>query len=84
MKKLLNKIPSLLAAKEMRENKRYTQRDMAQETDLTESLVSRTMRNEVIDTLSLIHAHAIADWLECSIYDLFEASETDADDSSED
>jgi transcriptional regulator with XRE-family HTH domain len=75
MGKLKNKIPSMLAIKEFTDNKRYTQRDLARGTNITESLMSRAMRSNTIDHLSLYDANAIANWLGCSIYDLFELSD---------
>jgi transcriptional regulator with XRE-family HTH domain len=79
--KLRNKILSMLALKEFRDNRRYTQRDIAKGTNITESLISRAMRSKTLDHLSLYDAHTIADWLECSIYDLFEVSDEEIDEA---
>jgi transcriptional regulator with XRE-family HTH domain len=73
--KMTNRIPSLLARKEMHDNKRYTQRDIARDTNLTESLISRTMRSKTLDSLSLADAYMLAEWLGCSIYELFELAD---------
>ena len=75
MGKLINKLPSLLAKKEVRDNKRYTQRDLAKGANISEALISRAMRSNTIDKLWLSQANAIANWLGCSIYDLFELSD---------
>jgi transcriptional regulator with XRE-family HTH domain len=72
---MINRIPSLLARKEMHDNKRYTQRDIARDTNLSEVMVSRTMRSKTLDNLGLSNAHALAEWLGCSINELFELAD---------
>jgi transcriptional regulator with XRE-family HTH domain len=73
--KMKNRLPSLLARKEMHDNKRYTQRDIARDTNLSEALISRAMRSKTLDNLGLSNAHALAEWLGCSIYELFELAD---------
>jgi transcriptional regulator with XRE-family HTH domain len=59
----------------MHDNKRYTQRDIARDTNLSEALISRAMRSKTLDNLGLSNAHALAEWLGCSIYELFELAD---------
>ena len=75
MAKLKNKIPSLIGKKEARDNKRYKQIEIAKETGLSQSLISRTIRSQTLDKLWLSEANMLANWLGCSIYDLFELSD---------
>jgi transcriptional regulator with XRE-family HTH domain len=73
--KLRNKIPSLLGKKEARDNMRYKQIEIANETGLSQSLISRTMRSKTLDKLWLSEANILANWLGCSLYDLFEIAD---------
>ena len=63
MGKLKNRIPELLARKEIRDNTRYSQRDMARGTDLSDNAISRIMRYDTLDNVSFGSLIAIADWL---------------------
>jgi transcriptional regulator with XRE-family HTH domain len=63
MAKLLNRIPELMARKDIRDNKRYSQRDMARGTGLSDNAISRLMRYETLNNASFAHMLAIADWL---------------------
>jgi transcriptional regulator with XRE-family HTH domain len=63
MSKLVNRIPELLARKELRDNKRYSQRDMARGTQLSDNAISRVLRYETLDNVSFGILLAIADWL---------------------
>jgi transcriptional regulator with XRE-family HTH domain len=63
MSKLVNRIPELLARKELRDNKRYSQRDMARGTKLSDNAISRVLRYETLDSVSFGILIAIADWL---------------------
>lgn len=64
MGKLGNRIPELLARKEIRNNTRYSQRDMARGTGLSDNAISRVMRYETLDNVPLGTILLIADWLE--------------------
>jgi transcriptional regulator with XRE-family HTH domain len=63
MGKLLNRIPELIARKDIRDNKRYSQRDMARGTGLSDTAVSRIMNYKTLDNASFSHMLVIADWL---------------------
>ena len=63
MGKLLNRIPELLARKDIRDNKRYSQRDMARGTGLSDQAISRIMNYKTLDLASFSHMLAIAEWL---------------------
>ncbi|MDQ7036389.1 MAG: helix-turn-helix transcriptional regulator [Anaerolineae bacterium] len=66
MGKLINKIPELLIYKVMRDKQRYSQRAMAQGTDLTDSAISRILRYKTLDNVPLGNIIKIAQWLEVS------------------
>jgi transcriptional regulator with XRE-family HTH domain len=70
MGKLLNRIPELLIAKEMRDTKRYSQRDLAAGTGLTDAAISRFMRYETLDNISYSSALALAEWLGVTMEEL--------------
>ena len=63
MRKLANRIPEFLARKELRDNKRYSQHDMAVATNLSDNAISRILRYETLDKISFGSIVAIADWL---------------------
>jgi transcriptional regulator with XRE-family HTH domain len=73
--KLKNKIPALLIHKEMRHMQRYSQRDMAEGTDLTDSAISRILRYKTLDNVPIGNILKIAEWLEVEPWDLFEISD---------
>jgi transcriptional regulator with XRE-family HTH domain len=62
-RKMVNRIPEYLARKELRENKRYSQHEMALGTNLTDNAISRILRYETLDKISFASIVAIADWL---------------------
>ena len=63
MGKFINRIPEMMARKDIRDNKRYTQRDMARGTGLTDTAISRIMKHKTLDHASFGHMLLIADWL---------------------
>ena len=77
MGKLKNRIPILLIEKERRDERRYSQRDMAVGTGLTDTAISRFMRHETLDNVSFASMVKIAEWLEVSPLDLFEKADED-------
>jgi transcriptional regulator with XRE-family HTH domain len=72
MGKLRNRIPELLAMKEIRDRTRYTQRDIAQGTGLTDISISRFMRHDTLDNITYASALALAQWLGVSMEELTE------------
>jgi transcriptional regulator with XRE-family HTH domain len=72
MRKLKNRIPELLIEKERRDKRRYSQRDMAKGTNLTDAAISRFMRYETIDSIAYGSALVIAEWLGVSMEELSE------------
>jgi transcriptional regulator with XRE-family HTH domain len=63
MSKLKNKIPELIQRKGIQDGRRYTQRDMAQGTGLSDGAISRIMRYETLDNVPYGHLFAIGNWL---------------------
>jgi transcriptional regulator with XRE-family HTH domain len=80
MGRLINRIPVVLAQKEVRYKTRYTQKDMADGTGLTGTAISRFMRYKTLDNVAFSSIVKLARWLEVNPLDLFEESETDIDD----
>jgi transcriptional regulator with XRE-family HTH domain len=82
MGKLLNRIPELMARKDIRDNKRYSQRDMARGTGLSDNAISRLMNYKTLDHASFSHMLAIADWLGVQdLRELVKRVEDDEEDS---
>jgi transcriptional regulator with XRE-family HTH domain len=80
MGRLINRIPVVLAQKEVRYKTRYTQKDMANGTGLTDTAISRFMRYKTLDNVAFSSIVKLARWLEVNPLDLFEESETEIDD----
>ena len=72
MGKLRNRIPELLAMKEIRDKKRYTQHEMALGTGITDISISRFMRAETLDNITYVNALALAQWLGVTMEELTE------------
>jgi|GEM_PF-2623823 len=60
----------LLAQKEIRDRKRYTQKEIADETGVSQSMISRIANGKEIEALSVGKALLIAEWLGCNISEL--------------
>lgn len=59
----------LLSQKEIREGKRYSQREIARATNISNAVVSRWMRDD-IQGANLATVRKLCDWLDCDIGDL--------------
>jgi transcriptional regulator with XRE-family HTH domain len=70
MLKFVNRIPVLVSEKEVRDGRRYKQRDIANGTALSESMISRLMREPDISGVNYASARIIAEWLGVSTDDL--------------
>lgn len=70
-----NKIPLLTSQKEVRDGQRYRQRDIARATGLSESMISRLMREEELSAINYVTARIIARWLGVSTDELAEEME---------
>lgn len=72
MEEIMSNIPKLIAEKEIRDNKRYKQIDIANETNLSQSMISRLIKGNVkLENVTLGVAIPLAEWLECSVEDLY-------------
>lgn len=67
---LMSKLPELLAAKEIRDKRRYSQKEIADATGLSESMISRFMKRGNIAGTAVGSVKRLAGWLGCSIDDL--------------
>ena len=70
MAKQLNKIPKLLTLKELRDERRYKQQDIADGTGLSKGMISRVLHNKDISNLTYESAKAIAKWLGVAMEEL--------------
>ena len=70
MDKQLNKIPMLLSQKELRDGRRYKQKDIAMGTGLSGTIVSRVMNDSDISGLTYGSAKVLAQWLGVSMEEL--------------
>ena len=60
---LKNRIPELMQRKGLRDNKRYSQKDLAEGTNLTTGAVSRIVNHPTLDNVAFSSAFKIAKWL---------------------
>lgn len=69
---MISRLPLLVSEKEVREKrqKRYTQKEIAEETGLSPSVISRWMRGGEIFGPQLETAHTLAKWLGVDIEEL--------------
>ena len=72
MGKLKNRLPELLALKELRDKARYSQHDIALGTNLTDTAISRFMRYDTLDNITYASALALAQWLGVTMEELTE------------
>jgi transcriptional regulator with XRE-family HTH domain len=70
MTKYKNRIPILLSQKEVRDERRYKQKEISERTGLSESMISRLMRETDLGGVNYASARAIAKWLGVSTDDL--------------
>ena len=70
MGRLINRIPELIQRKGIRDNKRYSQREMAEGTQLTDAAISRILNSRTLDHFTLLSTLAIAAWLEVHVEEL--------------
>jgi transcriptional regulator with XRE-family HTH domain len=63
MGKYINQIPVLVSEKEVRDKRRYKQKEIAIASGLSESMVSRLMREPEIGGITYDTARTIAEWL---------------------
>ena len=70
MGRFSNRIPELLQRKGIRDNKRYSQKEMARACGLSEGAISRIIRYETLDNVPFGHLYIIAQWLEVPMEEL--------------
>lgn len=73
--KLMSRLPELLAAKEIRDKRRYSQKEIADAAGLSESMVSRFMKGDGVEGTAVGRVKRLANWLGCSIDDLIHEAE---------
>jgi DNA-binding Xre family transcriptional regulator len=72
MAKVLSRFASLVAQKEIRDNKRYKQHEIALELKVSPSTVSRWLKGDNMQRITLETAAEICEWLECDLPDLIQ------------
>lgn len=72
MEKRENRFVALLAEKDKRDNKRYTQREISQATGVRTTTISRLVHGEegVLETMNVKTLIALAKFLGCQLSDL--------------
>jgi transcriptional regulator with XRE-family HTH domain len=70
MVKYVNQIPVLVSEKEVRDKRRYKQKEIAIASGLSEAIVSRLMREPEIGGITYTTANMIADWLGVAMEEL--------------
>jgi transcriptional regulator with XRE-family HTH domain len=81
---LINRIPQVVAQKDIRDKKRYSQRDIARGTGLSDNAISRIMRYKTLDNVPFHTILAVADWLGVTdVRELVEVSDDDILNSDE-
>jgi transcriptional regulator with XRE-family HTH domain len=68
--KYVNQIPLLVSEKEVRDKRRYKQKEIAIASGLSEAIVSRLMRETEISGITYTTARMIAEWLGVSMEEL--------------
>lgn len=71
----MSRVASLISAKEMRDNRRYKQAEIAKLTGLTESTISRLVNGIGMETVAFGKAIILAKWLGVKADDLYEVKE---------
>lgn len=67
----INNIPVLIAQKQVRDRKRYKQKEISQLSGISQSMVSRTLTDKIdIGQMKYGEAEKWADWLGCKMNDL--------------
>jgi transcriptional regulator with XRE-family HTH domain len=74
---LINNIQIMLAQKELRDGKRYKQIEIARESGISQSVLSRMMSSRDISGFTLETAQLLAEWLGCAIEDLYKKPSSD-------
>jgi transcriptional regulator with XRE-family HTH domain len=67
----VNNVPAMIGKKIAKDNRPYTQVDIAKATGVSQSMISRIITNQVkIENVAYGVLVALADWLECDVKDL--------------
>ena len=74
MAQVMTNFVEMLARKEAADKRRYTQKEIADAIDVSESMVSRMMHSKGIEKMSIENIAKFARWLQCEIGDLVKLS----------
>lgn len=66
----MSNFASLLARKEIRDNRRYKQSEIAQALSMSPATISRWFNGKDISDSTISTAKKLADWLGCDLHDL--------------
>ena len=76
----MSNLTRLIAEKEIRDGKRYKQRQIADEVDLSPAMISRLLTDDKdFDNTTIKVARKLAKWLGCKVDDLFTVVEVTDD-----
>jgi transcriptional regulator with XRE-family HTH domain len=76
MKEFRSNIQYQLAAKEMRDGKRYKQIEIAQATGLSHTMISRLINSPTLEHFTFGSVAIMAEWLGCTLDDLMKKETT--------
>lgn len=65
----MSRFTNMLARKEQRDGKRYTQKEIAELTNSSEATISRWMKGKIQGS-NLATVYRLCDWLECEVGEL--------------
>jgi transcriptional regulator with XRE-family HTH domain len=77
VKEVKSRIQYQLAAKEMRDGKRYKQVEIARGSGLSQPMVSRLISSPSLENFTVGSIVLMADWLGCSVDDLIKRDTAD-------
>lgn len=78
----MSRFESLVANKSAKDGKMYKQVEIAKAIGVSNSMVSRLMNSENLDSLTLRMVKRICEWLECDIADLLYIDREKEDESA--
>lgn len=70
MSKVKNRFSTLLSQKEIRDGRRYKQKEIADTVHVSPSTISRWLKGGNIEKSSIKTAKQLCDWLECDLSEL--------------
>jgi DNA-binding Xre family transcriptional regulator len=81
MEGFVNNVPAIIGKKNTRDNRRYSQVEIAEATGISQSMISRILTNRVkIENVAVGVLESLAEWLECDVRELYKPMKRNSDD----